>query len=238
MVDAVLYFEQSESDLRFLRAGKNRYGAIEEIGIFRMGETGLLPVSDPSSVFLVHRNEPALPAGVVIAPVYEGSRVLLVEIQALTIPAKGSLMRTFSDRIDSRRVSRIAAVLEKHLGLRFSDQDIYVNVAGGVRIAEVGIDLPLACALYSARTGLSIDRKTTVTGELSLAGEIRPVPQLLRRIRASRDMGLQRCVGPAQTREDSDGGERWEAVVALREAIERVFDSAAGTKRTEDAHAG
>lgn len=227
-VDAVLYFEQSESDLRFLRAAKNRYGAIEEVGIFRMQETGLLPVSDPSSVFLVQRDGPTLPAGVVVAPIYEGSRVLLVEIQALTIPAKGSLMRTFSDRIDSRRVSRIAAVLEKHLGLRFSDQDIYVNVAGGIRIGEVGVELPLACALYSARTGLPIDRRTTVTGELSLAGELRPVAQLVRRARAAVDMGFRRCIGPAQRSEEPRGSDRWTAVGTLSEAIGEVFGSRPG----------
>lgn len=235
MVDAVLYFEQSESDLRFLRAAKNRYGAIEEVGIFRMRETGLQPVTDPSSVFLVRRDGSTLPAGVVVAPVYEGSRVLLVEIQALTIPAKGSVMRTFSDRIDSRRVSRIAAVLEKHLGLRFSDQDIYVNVAGGIRIAEVGVELPLACALYSARTGLCIDRDTTVTGELSLAGEIRPVPQLVRRVRAASEMGLTRCVAPVQQEEAATATDAWTAVPTLARAIEAVFGSGAGKeKRNRD----
>ncbi|MDR1315254.1 MAG: DNA repair protein RadA, partial [Spirochaetales bacterium] len=189
MVDTVLYFDQSGGDIRFLRAAKNRFGSVDEIGLFSMGEKGLVQVADPSALFLVER-EGSLPPGVVPAPVYEGSRVLLVEIQALTVPAKGGLSRVYSDRIDPGRVSRIAAVLEKHVNLRFSDQDVYVNVAGGIRLGEVGIELPLAMALYSARTGLAFPDNTCVSGEVSLAGEIRPVPHFRRRLRAAREMGF------------------------------------------------
>ncbi|MDR2182397.1 MAG: DNA repair protein RadA, partial [Treponema sp.] len=139
MVDTVLYFEQGESggaagDCRFLRAVKNRFGSVDEIGIFTMEEKGLVMVEDPSSLFLVRR-EGALPAGIAIAAVIEGTRTLLVEIQALTVPAKGAVSRVFSLAVESGRVSRVAAALEKHLGLRLSDHDIYVNVAGGIRIA-------------------------------------------------------------------------------------------------------
>ena len=112
--------------------------------------TGLEQVPNPAALFLTQRQE-AQPAGVVAAPVYEGSRVLLVEIQSLVVPAKGGISRVFSERIDAGRVSRMAAVLEKHLKVRLSDQDIYVNVGGGIRIGEVGIELPLAACLYSAR---------------------------------------------------------------------------------------
>jgi len=159
MVDAVLLFEHSGSDLRFLRATKNRFGAIEEVGIFTMEHRGLVELTDPGRIFLGGERG-VRPAGVVAAPCYEGSRVLVVEIQALTVPAKGSVSRSFSDRIDNRRVSRVAAVLEKHVGVRFSDQDVYVNVAGGMRIQDVAIDLPLALALYSARTGLTLPAGT------------------------------------------------------------------------------
>ncbi len=129
MVDTVLYFDQSSSELRILRASKNRFGSVDEIGLFTMGEIGLEQVRNPASLFLVHRDG-ELPPGIIVAPVYEGSRVLLVEIQSLVVPAKGGVSRIFSDRIDSGRVSRTAAVLEKHLSLRFADQDIYINVAG------------------------------------------------------------------------------------------------------------
>ncbi|MFO8063806.1 MAG: DNA repair protein RadA [Spirochaetota bacterium] len=224
MVDTVLYFEHAEEHLRVLRATKNRFGSTDEIGLFAMEAGGLKEVSDPASVFLVKR-EGALPAGVVVAPVYEGSRILLVEIQALTVAAKGGVSRTFSDRIDSRRISRVAAVLEKHLGVSFSDQDIYVNVAGGIKIGEVGVELPLALALYSARTGMSVPPATTVTGEISLAGEIRPVAQLKRRLRTAREMGYERLIGPARAREGDVAEHGWVRVRTLAECITEVFGS-------------
>jgi len=181
MVDTVLYFEQGGNpgetgtgECRFLRAVKNRFGSVDEIGIFTMGEKGLSVVADPSLLFLVRR-EGAIPAGIATAAVLEGSRSLLVELQALTVPAKGSISRVFSGSIEANRVSRVAASLEKHLGLRLSDQDLYVNVAGGIRINEVGIELALAAAIYSARTGISLLAKTAIAGELSLAGEVLPV---------------------------------------------------------------
>jgi DNA repair protein RadA/Sms len=170
---------------------------------------------------------------VVAAPCYEGSRVLVVEIQALTVGAKGSVSRSFSDRIDNRRVSRVAAVLEKHLGLRFSDQDIYVNVAGGMRIQDVAIDLPLALALYSARTGLTLPAGTLATGELSLAGEIRPISHQPQRDRAAREMGFTRLVGPetsSQGTTRTGGATVWQSVRSLPAAITSVFGAATGTR--------
>jgi DNA repair protein RadA/Sms len=196
MVDTVLYFEQNEGDIRFLRATKNRFGSVDEIGIFTMGEKGLSVVEDTSLMFLVRRTGD-VPPGIATAAVLEGTRTLLVEIQALTVPAKGAVSRVFSDRIDSARVSRVAATIEKHLGLRLSDHDLYVNVAGGIRISEVGVELALACAIYSARTGLSIPAKTAIAGELSLAGEVRPVRRLSGRIKTSRNLGFEGFLGPA-----------------------------------------
>jgi DNA repair protein RadA/Sms len=204
MVDTVLYFEQNDKaaglsggqDCRFLRASKNRFGSVDEIGIFTMGEKGLVPVEDAGSLFLVKR-EGALPPGVAIAAVLEGSRTILVEIQALTIPAKGAVSRVFSDKIDSGRVSRVSAVLEKHLGLRLSDQDLYVNVAGGIRITEVGVELALACALHSARTGLALPANLAVAGELSLTGELRPVNRLSGRLKTAENLGFGSFLCPS-----------------------------------------
>jgi DNA repair protein RadA/Sms len=207
LVDAVLGFEQGEGDMRVLRASKNRFGSAEEVGIFRMGESGLEEVADAAGLFLVSReSRGATPVGAAIVPVHEGSRVLLVEIQALTVPAKAGLTRVYSERIDSGRVSRIAAILEKHTGLRFSDQDIYVNVAGGMRLTEPGIDLALACALYSARSDTALPANTALAGELSLAGELRQVKQMRRRVKASAALGFSRVVGPAL-----DGGSEGKA---------------------------
>lgn len=195
LVDTVLYFEQSDGDSRFLRATKNRFGSVDEIGIFTMGEGGLAAVEDPSTLFLVRR-EGELPPGISTAAVLEGSRTILVEIQALAVPAQGSISRVFSDRIDSARVSRVAATLEKHLKLRLSDHDLYVNVAGGIRISEVGVELALAAALHSARTGIPLGAKTVIAGELSLAGEVRPIRRLGNRIKAARTLSFDRFIGP------------------------------------------
>jgi len=195
MVDTVLYFDQSDSDLRILRSTKNRFGSIDEIGLFLMDGKGLNEVTNPSGIFLEQRKGD-IPAGIAIASVYEGSRILMVEIQALTVPAKGGSSRVYSDRIDAQRVSRVAAVLEKHGGIRFSDQDIYINIAGGLKISEVGIELPLALAIYSARTGLSLPTELASAGELSLAGEIRKVSHLKRREKAAREMGYGKFYAP------------------------------------------
>ncbi|GHV80712.1 DNA repair protein RadA [Spirochaetia bacterium] len=220
MVDTVLYFEQNEGDSRFLRAAKNRFGSVDEIGIFTMGEKGLQAVTDPSLLFLVHR-EGGLPPGTVIAAVLEGSRPLLVEIQALAVPAKGSMSRVFSDRIDSARVSRVAATLEKHLSLRLSDHDLYINVAGGIRIAEVGVELALALALYSARTGIPLPSGTAVAGEVSLAGELRPIRRLAGRVKAARSLGFADFLGPVDSGADAEAGLR--AVGDLKSAIKTLF---------------
>lgn len=195
MVDTVILFERNDDDIRFLRANKNRYGSVDELGIFSMSEKGLTPVEDPSSLFIIRRNGP-LPAGVAVVPVFEGSRVFLVEIQALTVPSKASLSRVYSDNIDNARVSRIAAVLEKRLGLCFSDQDIYINVAGGVRLTESAIDLALASALYSARTDIPLSEKTALVGEISLAGEVRPVNRIKQRAKASIALGFSKFIAP------------------------------------------
>ena len=223
MVDTVLTFEQSDDDTRCLRASKNRFGSTDEIGLFTMQPRGLVQITDPNSVFLVRRSGP-MPAGVVVAPVIEGSRVLLVELQALTVPAKGGISRVFSDKVDSRRVSRMAAVLEKHLGVHFSDHDIYVNVAGGVRIMDVGVELPLAIALYSARTDRAFPAGTTIAGEVSLAGEIRPVAQMARRARTAAEIGFDRCLGPGAVRQGERGTPvDWHGVRSLEDAVQRVF---------------
>jgi len=203
MVDTVLYFEQSSSDSRFLRAAKNRFGSVDEIGIFMMGEEGLSAVADPSLMFLVRR-EGKLPPGVATAAVLEGSRALLVEIQALTVPVKGAGSRVYSTQIDASRVSRIAATLEKALNLRLSDQDIYINVAGGIKINEVGVELALAASLYSARTGISLPERTAISGELSLAAEVMPVRRVAGRAKTAESLGFDKFVSP-QTVKDLKG---------------------------------
>lgn len=196
MVDTVISFERNADDIRFLHAQKNRFGSVDEIGIFSMTEKGLEPVINPTSLFLTKRKENQ-PAGVACTPVFEGSRVFLVEIQALTVPAKASISRIYSEKIDSGRVARVAAVIEKRCGLCFSDQDIYVNVAGGIKLSESSIDAALAAALYSARADIAVKNGTAVFGELSLAGEIRPVTKTKQRIKAAEGLGFTSILSPA-----------------------------------------
>ncbi len=197
MVDTVISFEKNNEDIRFLHSQKNRFGSIDELGIFNMTEKGLISVIDPASLFLTKRKD-SIPAGVACCPVFEGSRVFLVEIQALTVPAKSSLSRVYSEKIDSGRVARIAAVIEKRCGLTFSDQDIYVNVAGGIRLNESSIDAAIAASLYSARVDLPLPNNTAVFGELSLAGEIRQVTKSSNRIKTAIQLGFTNVICPEE----------------------------------------
>lgn len=191
IVDTVLYFESAETGMRLLRASKNRFGSVDEIGLFTMDGTGLHGVKDPSSLFLSSRGGNVLPAGIAFTSVVEGSRTFSVEIQALVVPARSGYQRIYSDRIDSARVSRVAAILQKHAGLNLSDQDIYVNVAGGMKLSEVSIELALALALYSSKEGISLRSSVAAFGELSLAGEVRPVSFSERRLKNLADMGFE-----------------------------------------------
>ena len=224
LVDTVISFERTEDDVRFLRALKNRFGSVDELGIFSMDESGLKAIDDPSSLFITNRTGP-LPAGSAAVPVCEGSRVFMVEIQALTVPAKGAVTRVFSDKIDSARVSRIAAVLEKRIGLQFSDQDIYVNVAGGIRLKEPAADLAIALALYSARANIPAQKEGAYIGELSLAGETRTVKKLKQRIKTAQSMGFTKVVSPPPS--DSEAGDinisQLFKAEDLSSAIKKVF---------------
>lgn len=215
MVDTVISFERNDDEVRFLRAQKNRFGSVDELGIFAMTDKGLEGVGDPSTMFITKRSE-KMPAGIANTAVFEGSRAFIVEIQALTVPAKSSISRVYSDKIDSARVARVAAVLEKRTGIRFSDQDLYINVAGGVRLTESSIDAALAASLYSARTDLSIPENTVITGELSLAGEIRPVARLKQRIKTAGDLGFTSVLAP-----EKDNGST--KIESIKEMIKILF---------------
>lgn len=215
MVDTVISFERNNNDdMRFLHALKNRFGSVNELGIFQMDSDGLKTVTDPSLLFVTKR-EGGLPAGIACVPVFEGSRIFVVEIQALTVPAKGSINRVYSDRVDGARVSRVAAVLEKRAGIKFSDQDIYINVAGGARLSESAIDAALAAALYSARSDVPLKDRTVIVGEVSLAGEIRPVTKLKERVKAAKELGFTNAIAP----ESVDGAKRVGDIKALVKSL-------------------
>ncbi|MCH3917646.1 MAG: DNA repair protein RadA [Spirochaetia bacterium] len=206
LVDTVLYFEQSGSGVRMLRATKNRFGSVDEIGIFLMTEKGLEVVENPAGFFLNQRPEGTLPPGISFTAVVEGTRTFIVEIQALAIPAKNGYSRIYSDRIDSARVTRVAAVLERHAGIHLSDQDLYVNVGGGMKLNEVSIELPLALALWSSLSGKSLGGKSISFGEISLAGEVRPVGFADKRIKAAQEMAYKEVLLPFGSKVKSSDG--------------------------------
>jgi DNA repair protein RadA/Sms len=221
LVDTVLQFEPADNDLRFLRAVKNRFGSVDEIGIFRMNENGLVEIKDSNDLFLEKRSGP-LPSGIVVAPVFEGSRVLLVELQSLAAPAKGGMPRVFSDRIDPRLVWKAVGVLEKYCGVQFGNYDVYVNVAGGLQIREVGIELPLCLSLYSARLGVPFPERTAVCGEVSLAGEIRSVKRIDQRWKTAAELGFQTMIGPAN-REKGPEEKGFLGAADLKAAVRLAF---------------
>ena len=196
MVDTVLYFESADGGLRLLRSVKNRFGSVDEIGLFSMGEKGLEGIGDVSNVFLSSREDGELPPGIAFTPVVEGSRAFLIELQALVVPSKSGISRIFSDKVDIQRVSRVAAILERHASISFSSYDIYVNVRGGLRVRDVSIELPLALALYSSKADRSLPGTLSSFGELTLAGEVSSVSFLERKIKASREMGLKSILCP------------------------------------------
>jgi len=195
LVDTVLYFEGDNSHaFRILRAVKNRYGATNEIGVFEMKDAGLEPVGNPSRIFLEERPEGA--SGSVVIPCLEGTRPLLLEIQALVGPSPLGMPRRTAIGVDHNRISLLVAVLGKRMGIEMGDQDIFVNVAGGLRVDEPAADLGIVSAMISSFLDRPVDKNLVVFGEVGLAGEIRGVSQPELRIKEARKLGFTRCVIP------------------------------------------
>jgi len=190
MVDTVLYFEGDRGhQFRILRGVKNRFGPTDEIGVFEMAEQGLIEVRNPSALFLSERSE-NIPGSAVLAGL-EGTRPVLVEIQALVAPTAYATPRRAVVGWDTNRLSMVLAVLEARCGIIFSGQDVYLNVAGGLRISEPAADLAVAVALVSAISGDPIAKDTVVFGEIGLAGEIRHVPQPDLRLKEAQKLGFK-----------------------------------------------
>lgn len=224
MVDAVLYFEGDRHHAyRILRAVKNRFGSTNEIAIFEMKQEGLEEVSNPSEMFLSERSNSA--AGSAVVAAVEGSRPLLLEVQALVAPTSFGTPRRMTTGADSNRVSLILAVLEKRIGLRLQTSDAYVNFAGGVRVDEPAVDLGIAVALASSLRDEPLSAHDVFIGEIGLTGEVRSVSKLEQRVKEANKLGFSRCIVPKH------GLRRWEAVGAievvgvstLSEVMKRIF---------------
>ncbi|OGV90095.1 DNA repair protein RadA [Microgenomates group bacterium RBG_19FT_COMBO_39_10] len=195
MVDTVIYLEGERfGGARLLRATKNRFGATDEVGVFEMTDKGLIEVTNPSRLFLKERVKKT-PGSVVVATL-EGTRPVLVEIQALVVPTTLVIPRRIGQGIDGRRLQLISAVLTKQLRLPLATFDVYVNVVGGIRIDEPGSDLGVALAIISSFKGISLDPKTVCFGEIGLLGEIREISQTDKRKKEARKLGLTEIISP------------------------------------------
>jgi len=208
LVDVVLQLEGDGGPYRILRAHKNRFGSTQEIGVFEMRGAGMAEVTNPSAHLLAERPIGA-PGSVVVASA-DGARPLLVEIQALVAPASAGLGRRTAAGVDSNRIALLLAVLAQRANCDVLDRDVFVNVAGGLRLNEPAIDLGVACAIASSARGRAIDAKTVVFGEVGLAGEIRAVPLCEQRLAEASRLGFTRALLPIQNRarlEDTFGME-------------------------------
>jgi DNA repair protein RadA/Sms len=208
IVDTVLYFEgDTHSSFRLVRAIKNRFGAANELGVFAMTERGLKGVANPSALFLSQHGK-AVPGSCVLATL-EGSRPLLVEVQALVDPVQGALARRVAVGLDPQRLALLLAVLHRHGGVETAGLDVFVNAVGGVRIGEPAADLAISMAVYSSFKNIALDSKSLVFGEVGLAGEIRPVQRGQERLREAAKLGFHRAIIPAanKPRQRIDGME-------------------------------
>jgi DNA repair protein RadA/Sms len=227
VVDTVLQFEgEGAHPYRILRGLKNRFGSTSEIGVFSMRSTGLAEVKNPSELFLAERPVGA-PGSVVVASA-DGSRPILVEVQALVAPPSAGVGRRTATGVDVSRVSLLLAVLSERAGLSVLDRDVFVNVAGGVRLSEPAVDLGIACAVASAHRRIAVAGKTLVFGEVGLAGEVRAVSLPEIRLAEAAKLGFERVILPRQNRvkvECPDGIEMI-GVDHLRHALEVVLGRA------------
>lgn len=214
MVDTVLYLEGDRfHQYRLLRAVKNRFGSTDEVGVFEMGELGLVEVTNPSQSFLAERSLDA--PGSAVAVTMEGTRPILVEIQALTSTTAFGMPRRTANGIDYNRLLMLVAVLTKRVGLALSNQDIYVNVAGGLKVGEPAIDLAVATAIASSFKNLEVDPYTVLVGEVGLSGELRSIGQLGRRLTEAANLGFESAVHPVVPK---TSGRRGQAGIAARQA--------------------
>ncbi len=226
IVDVVLYFEgERHQNHRIVRAVKNRFGAANEVGIFEMTSRGLIPVLNPSDLFLSER-EVSSPGSAVVCAL-EGSRPILVEIQALVIATQYGTGRRTSTGIDYNRISVLVAMLEKRLGIPMMGCDIYVNASGGLEVDEPGSDLGVFAAILSSFRNRPLPTRTVLLGELSLSGEVRPISQVHLRVREAAAMGFERCILPARNLPLVDPVESVELIPikSVTELSDLVFDS-------------
>ncbi len=223
MVDTVLYFEgEAGSPYRIVRAIKNRFGAANELGVFQMQEAGLSEVANPSQLFLSQHEKPV--AGSVVLATQEGTRPLLVEVQALVTPSPLANPRRVAIGLDPNRLSLLLAILHRHGDSMFFDQDVFVNIAGGIRVNEPAADLAVALALLSSFRNKPLAGRNVIFGELGLAGEVRPVADAQGRIREAVKLGFRGAIVPRGDQLQSPNTFKIYSALRLGDAIEAAFE--------------
>lgn len=216
MVDTVLYFEGDRQDsFRLLRSVKNRFGSTDEIGVFEMRSTGMAEISDPSTLFITGTDLP----GCAVTCAMEGTRPMMVEVQALLSTSPFSNPRRMAAGLDNNRLVLLLAVLEKKAGLRFYDKDVYTNVVGGIRLEERAGDLAVAMCIAGAGADIALPPRTAILGELSLTGEVRPVNRLDKRIQECARLGFSHIVVPNSDTLPKVDGLNYTRVKNIREAL-------------------
>lgn len=204
IVDTVLYFEgERYSAYRVLRAVKNRFGSTNELGVFEMTSGGLAEVANPSEIFLLERSKEA--SGSVVVPILEGTRPFLVEVQGLVSRSAFGMVRHKAQGFDANRLALLVAVLEKRVGLRLEDQDIFLNIVGGVRVEDPAADLSVALAVASAFLDKPVPADTAVLGEVGLSSEVRSVSHLVTRLNEAEKLGFKRCIVPKNNLKPNNG---------------------------------
>jgi DNA repair protein RadA/Sms len=227
MVDTVLYFEGERTQTyRILRAVKNRFGSTNEIGVFEMGPEGLIQVENPSEMLLSERD--ASGPGSVVTAAMEGTRPLLVEVQALCAPSHLAQPRRSATGLDYNRTTMVLAVLEKRVGIRLGNQDVFTNVAGGVKLMEPGADLAVAIAVASSLIDLPVDAGTLAMGEIGLAGEVRAVQNLEKRLQEAARLGFTRAIVPARNAKKMAGSVAMDLVPV--HTVRQAVDAALGAR--------
>jgi len=224
MVDTVLYFEGDSSHAyRIVRGMKNRFGPTNEIGVFEMRDKGLIEVPNPSTFFLAER--PQNVAGSVVVPSLEGTRPILVEIQALVSSTSFGTPRRTAIGVDYNRVSLLVAVLDKICGLHLGGSDIFINVAGGVKVEEPAVDLGIVAAMTSSFLDKPINAKTVFLGEVGLAGEVRAISQIDVRIKEAARLGFKRCLVPKSSTVQIEKAAKMDVckIGSLKEMLENLF---------------
>jgi DNA repair protein RadA/Sms len=195
IVDTVLYFEGDQnSSFRLIRAFKNRFGAVNELGVFAMTEKGLREVTNPSALFLSHHSEQV--SGSCITVTMEGTRPLLIEIQALVDEAHAPNPKRLCVGLEQNRLAMLLAVLHRHAGVACFDQDVFINAVGGVKIGEPAVDLAVILSIVSSLKNKSLDNKLIVFGEVGLAGEVRPVQRGQERLKEAAKLGFTKAIIP------------------------------------------